>query len=368
MILLIAAIFLFAYMVVVIVLLLIASSLKKKESNESRQYSVVIAARNEEKNIAQCLRAIMSQTIQPNAIVVADDHSTDRTAIIVRSFADKDNLVKYVSCSRNETGKRLAIEAALKQVESEIVLSTDADCIVGECWAEEMMQNISEDQRLITGPVVLNRKAGIFNQIQFAELLFLVAGGAVLAKAVKAIQVSGANMCFFRTDFLSFVQSGHGAKYGSGDDVFFMEFIHSHYGWHSVQFCNNAKAVVSTGPELGLKKWFTQRLRWASKSKGYKSIMPFFAGFVLLLTNIAFWIAFASLFCGYFESRIAWLSLSAKMAVEILLMVVFLAKWKQKFPWAGIALLPVLYLWFLSGVAVFSLFSNSKTWKSRTIG
>jgi glycosyltransferase involved in cell wall biosynthesis len=309
----------------------------------------------------------MAQTFQPDAIVVADDHSIDSTANIVREIAAKNNLVKYISLADNKAGKRMAICAALKQVESEIVIATDADCIVAKHWAETMIGALNEKNRLITGPVVLHRRMGLFNQIQFAELLFLVAGGALVAKFIKAIQVSGANMCFYRHDYQLFVESGHGSKYGSGDDVFFMEFSQFRYGKQSVQFCNNAQAVISTAPTSSVKIWFAQRLRWASKSKGYKSFLPFGIGAFLLIANISFWIAFACLFCENIELWIVWLSLSAKILSEILLLSVFTSKWKQKFNWAGVILLPIFYFFFMVGVAVFSLFSKRKTWKSRTI-
>ncbi|MEO7119767.1 MAG: glycosyltransferase, partial [Ginsengibacter sp.] len=51
----------------------------KKVISEGIFISVIIPARNEEKNISNCLRSIINQTYSENLfeIIVIDDHSTD---------------------------------------------------------------------------------------------------------------------------------------------------------------------------------------------------------------------------------------------------------------------------------------------------
>ena len=48
--------------------------------------SVIIPARNEEKNIPVLLDSLMVQTYRPQEIIVVDDHSTDRTGEITRQY------------------------------------------------------------------------------------------------------------------------------------------------------------------------------------------------------------------------------------------------------------------------------------------
>ena len=50
--------------------------------------SVVVAARNEEKNIGTCIETILNQTYPAHLfeIIIVDDHSTDATVDIVKSF------------------------------------------------------------------------------------------------------------------------------------------------------------------------------------------------------------------------------------------------------------------------------------------
>src|SRR3569833_29524 len=51
--------------------------------------SVLIPARNEEKNIRICLDALARQSYPPDLfeVIVIDDHSSDSTAAIVKEFA-----------------------------------------------------------------------------------------------------------------------------------------------------------------------------------------------------------------------------------------------------------------------------------------
>src|SRR5690348_11022169 len=58
-------------------------------SMDKRFISVLVPARNEEKNIASLLKALSQQTYPKEffEILVIDDFSTDRTAEVVRSFS-----------------------------------------------------------------------------------------------------------------------------------------------------------------------------------------------------------------------------------------------------------------------------------------
>ena len=50
--------------------------------------TVIIAARNEEKNIGSCIESIIKQTYPENLfeLIIADDNSSDSTATIANSF------------------------------------------------------------------------------------------------------------------------------------------------------------------------------------------------------------------------------------------------------------------------------------------
>src|SRR5690606_31405256 len=65
--------------------------LEEKATHPFPLVTVVIAARDEEDNIADCLASLEAQTYPASSleILVVDDHSRDRTALIAQSFADR---------------------------------------------------------------------------------------------------------------------------------------------------------------------------------------------------------------------------------------------------------------------------------------
>jgi glycosyltransferase involved in cell wall biosynthesis len=63
------------------------------------QVSILIPARNEARNIEDCLRSVLAQTIPEFEVLVLDDRSEDETAAIVRSYARKDARLRLLAGS-----------------------------------------------------------------------------------------------------------------------------------------------------------------------------------------------------------------------------------------------------------------------------
>src|SRR6266498_2049396 len=91
--------------------------------------SVIVPARNEEKNIAQLLKALEQQAYPKNLfeVIVVDDHSTDQTAEIVRQFPE----ARLLQLKDNDINsyKKKAIEKGIDAARNPFIVTTDADCI-----------------------------------------------------------------------------------------------------------------------------------------------------------------------------------------------------------------------------------------------
>ncbi|MBI1956425.1 MAG: glycosyltransferase [Acidobacteria bacterium] len=91
--------------------------------------SVVVPARNEEGNIADCVRSLLAQG-EGVEIIVANDGSQDRTAEVVRQLAahaPQLTLLEVPPLPEGWIGKNHALEAGVKQARGEWLLFTDAD-------------------------------------------------------------------------------------------------------------------------------------------------------------------------------------------------------------------------------------------------
>jgi chlorobactene glucosyltransferase len=92
--------------------------------------SVVVPARNEESKIARCLESLALQDYPNFEIVVIDDRSTDGTAEIIASLAQRFPNVKHVQGKENPDGwigKCNALNQAMAHASGEWVIFTDAD-------------------------------------------------------------------------------------------------------------------------------------------------------------------------------------------------------------------------------------------------
>ena len=110
------------------------------EPEQLIELTVIIPARNEEECLGACLQSLVSQSEEifelgkggelgkDWELIVVDDHSTDRTAEIARSFAGV-TLLKAPKLEPGWTVKNNAIWTAAKRARGRWLLFTDADTI-----------------------------------------------------------------------------------------------------------------------------------------------------------------------------------------------------------------------------------------------
>jgi len=89
------------------------------------EVSVIVPARDEEANLANCLESLLGQQGPSYEVIVVDDHSTDRTREIAQGFAV--HLVQAESLPAGWSGKCNACWTGAKVATGRYLLFTDAD-------------------------------------------------------------------------------------------------------------------------------------------------------------------------------------------------------------------------------------------------
>src|SRR6476469_6176103 len=100
--------------------------------------SVLVAARNEEKNLPHLLKALTTQTYPQEQfeIIIIDDFSTDSTAAVVQTFSNPHIHLIRPNSSESQSSKKRAIETGVQHAKGPLILITDADCIPEKDWVK----------------------------------------------------------------------------------------------------------------------------------------------------------------------------------------------------------------------------------------
>jgi cellulose synthase/poly-beta-1,6-N-acetylglucosamine synthase-like glycosyltransferase len=169
---------------------------------------------------------------------------------------------------------------------------------------------------MVIGPVAFHREKSLFDKIQSLEFMGLIGTTAGSAAAGYPVMCNGANLGYRRDAYLETGGFSKNIGYDSGDDHFLMAAISKKYGEHSVKFLADREAVVYTQPEDSLQGFINQRLRWVSKSRGYRE--PAVIGLALITYAVHLFLL-AGMVAGVFFPGLLAVSLAlwlAKILIE----------------------------------------------------
>jgi len=345
----------------------------------STTVTVVIAARNEAKNIGACLDSILQQKYPAELfeIIVVDDHSGDATAEIVRSYDQKN--VRLISLGDLTAGavlnsyKKKAIATAIAQAWGSLIVTTDADCLVTEGWLATIVAFYQETQAVfIAAPVVFSQggqKAGSATGLlqRFQSLDFMTLQGITGASVEKKIHnmCNGANLAypkkvFFEVDGFTGIDG-----VASGDDMLLMHKVQQRYPLQ-IRYLKSAAAIVTTQPAATLGEFFNQRIRWASKADKYPDSK--ITGVLVLVYLFNAWLLYLAA-AAVFSKHALYLFLAVlavKTAVELLfLWPVSTFFGRKKLLWSFIPCEPfhIIYILVAGWLGKF----GSYTWKDRKV-
>jgi len=243
--------------------------------------SVVVAARDEEKNITQCIQSLLKQDypVDKFEILIIDDFSTDKTAELIKKFEASQTNVKYLSSTAKwhekiiVSYKREAIQTGINASKGKYILLTDADCIVPTSWITSFSEQfIKEDSVFIGGPVVISeKKPTLLTSFQALDMIGMMVITGAGYQSGNQLLANGANMGFSKQVFNELGGYTQFPNKASGDDIFLLHHFHHNHP-KRIRFLKSLSAVVVTQPEYSIKSFLRQRIRWASKNNAYKEM------------------------------------------------------------------------------------------------
>lgn len=258
--------------------------------------TVLIAARNEAERIHLTIEDILDQDYPKHLteIIIVDDHSTDDTANIIRSYANRG--VKLLQLNEDKplnSYKKKAIAEAISQSTGELMICTDADCRMGTKWLSTVVAYYEKEKPvMISSPVTYFEETSLFERLQTLEFSYLIGIGASFIGNGRASTCNGANFAY-RKDVFYEVGGFRGIDdLASGDDELLLQKVAEVYP-HQIGFLKNHEAVVYTHAKQTLSEFLQQRRRWASKSTRYKDKKVVALAVCIWLFNLSLLVNFA---------------------------------------------------------------------------
>ena len=334
--------------------------------------TVLIPARNESENIQACVQSVINQNF-PKAlleIIVIDDHSTDDTIEKINQLQLPNikilQLQNFIT-HRNETQsyKKKALEIGIQESTSDLIVTTDADCIAPTNWLSLIVSFYEKKHyKFIAAPVnFYNEKTLLekFQSLDFAGMM-CITGAGIHRRFMN--MCNGANLAYEKKAFYE-VNGFEGINHiASGDDILLMQKMAKRYP-NQVGFLKNKNATIITKAMPDLSSFINQRVRWASKSGSYTEfqiiailalifffcasivvnffLLPFFwqkIGWVFITQIIVKSIIdffFLNMMCHFFERKDLMKTFIPSQVLHILYIAVigFLGNVKKTYVWKG---------------------------------
>lgn len=254
--------------------------------------SVIVPARNEAANIGECLTCILAQDYPKHLleIIVADDASEDDTPRLVQEMAAAHSCIHYLRIEAGEMSaapKKQALATAIEQATGELVVTTDADCVMGPRWVSSLVQQyVSTGQVFIAAPVQIRDTRSLLSRFQALD--FLTMQGITAAVVYRKVlnMCNGANLAYSKVAFEAVGGFNDIDHIASGDDMLLMQKMAKRFPG-AIGYCKSKDAIVVTAPASSWKAFYRQRIRWASKARHYRQPAMFWVLLHVYCTNLA---------------------------------------------------------------------------------
>ena len=236
----------------------------KLSDEELPTATVIVAARNENKNIVDCLKSLDKLEYPEGKleIIIVDDHSTDNTYELTSNFIHDKSRFKLIQPAKTigvVKGKANAIANAIEIASGEIILTTDADCVVSKNWAKTLASYFTKDTALVCG--YTNQFAdNLFKAMQSVDFVYLlgVAGGTMnLGKPLSCI---GNNMSY-RKDIYFEVGGYEKIPFSVTEDFQVLMAMHN-LKKYKIIYPIDKEGLVTSKAFDNIKSLYWQKKRW----------------------------------------------------------------------------------------------------------
>ena len=329
-------------------------------SNDTPGVSVLVAARNEEASIGDCIQSLLDNDYPAHLteIILINDSSTDKTGDVMSRYAREHKNIIYVSVeveSPGLRGKANALAKGIKKATGAIYLFTDADCTVPSGWIRKQVSYFDAGTGIVGGFTRL-RSRNWFTGMQSLDWFFLYTVAAALTGLQKPVTAVGNNLCV-RKEAYDDTGGYEKLPFSVTEDYILVNAIKKTGKW-KIRFPMDPGTLIQSNPCPDMKSLYRQKHRWASGGGDMEpAAFIFFAPiFVLYALIVLFPIT------GFLPALTAFL---VKTGVDCIVLYQPLKKFKAAGLYRYIFHFEILHIIYVLLLPFQILLSQKVIWKDR---
>ncbi len=287
-------------------ILLLIGLLLHKQTFNSVQYSVsiIICARNEDKVITNLLKSLeaIEYPADKYEVLLINDDSSDSTEKIMKDFSFKHSNWKqydHIKKENSPKGKKGALTFGINQSKGEIILVTDADCIVQPNWIQSMVSCFDKYTGMVLGYSPVKKRKDLLSIYQRFDTLCEGTTAVASVAYNKPTHSNARNLAFRKIVFDEvggYESVGH---IDTGDDFYLSKLIKEKTNW-KFNYNTNQQSFVYTDEIISIRKFLHQQLR--RNSKAFDLGLPLFlmGSWVIIFHLILLFLIFSGSIIGLY--------------------------------------------------------------------
>lgn len=250
-----------------------------------KKVSILIAARNEEDNILDCLEAITHLTYPLDSleILIGNDQSEDNTPELVTHFIEDKPQFHLINISFNlgqARGKANVLAQLAFQATGEYFLFTDADVRVPSDWVQTMLAACEGNTGVVTGVTLVKGKS-LFHHLQAIDWVFALGLVQLASNWQVPVTAMGNNMMVTKVAYEA-TGGYENLPFSITEDYALFHAITSRE--FKFKHLSKPEVLAFSKPVLTFEALMSQRKRWACGAMQ----LPFYFVIIFLLQSLFF--------------------------------------------------------------------------------
>ena len=290
-----------------------------RQQSQQHPVSVIVCARDEDKNLARYLPGLLVQDYPTtHEVIVVNDNSIDDTKYILAELQKTFKRLQIIELTQEAKlipGKKYPLSIGIKEAKYEIMLLTDADCVPAtDRWLYKMQNAFTNGIEVVLGYGAYTKHSGFLNKAIRFETFHTALQYFGYALAGVPYMGIGRNLAYRKSLFLrnkGFSSINH---VPSGDDDLFINQVATRKNTAVVL---DPEAFTVSPPKTTWGDWKKQKRRHYATGKYYKPVHKFLLGLYTISLLLFYPLFIASLIV--FDWRYPLLAFAARLPVQAII-------------------------------------------------